>query len=80
MRFFVFLRILISGDIMKNKINAGYDEQTPPAENICDTPETVFEQINKYGTCPHNRRAETSVGITQNQSATTAKQYGRRIN
>ncbi len=35
---------------MKNKKNAEYDEHTPSSEDVRDTPETVFEQINKYGT------------------------------
>ena len=68
MRFFVFLHILFSGDIMKNKINANYDEHTPPAEDICDTPETAFEQINKYGTYeiqPTSARADYFPAIAQ---------------
>ena len=35
---------------MKKRKNAEYDEHTVSSEGIIDTPETVFEQINKYGT------------------------------
>ncbi len=35
---------------MKKKRNPQYDEHTPPAEDVRDTPEAVFEQLNKYGT------------------------------
>lgn len=36
---------------MKNKKkNAQYDEHTVSSEDVRDTPETVFEQLNKYGT------------------------------
>ena len=34
----------------KRKKNAQYDEHTVSSEDVRDTPETVFEQINKYGT------------------------------
>ena len=34
----------------KHKKNAQYDEHTVSSEDVRDTPETVFEQINKYGT------------------------------
>ncbi len=35
---------------MKKRKNAEYDEHTVSSEDVRDTPETVFEQLNKYGT------------------------------
>lgn len=75
--------IIILGDIMKNKINAGYDEQTPSAENICDTPETVFEQINKYGTYeiqPTADRADYFPAIAQGLPTQPTGRNKRRDN
>ena len=35
---------------MKNKKNEQYDKPTVSSEGVLDTPENVFEQLNKYGT------------------------------
>ena len=35
---------------MSKKKNAQYDNYTPSSEDVRDTPETTFEQLNKYGT------------------------------
>lgn len=35
---------------MKNKKNAPHNECTISSEAVKDTPENVFEQLNKYGT------------------------------
>ncbi len=53
---------------MKRKPNEQYDEQTVSSEGIIDTPETVFEQINKYGTYeiqPTSDRADFFPAIAQ---------------
>lgn len=35
---------------MNKKKNSQYDEHTPSSEDVRDTPEATFEQLNKYGT------------------------------
>ena len=53
---------------MKDNKNLKYDESTPSSEGVIDTPETVFEQLNKYGTYeiqPTADRADFFPAISQ---------------
>lgn len=43
-----------------NRKTAEYDEKNPSSEDICDYPETTFEQITKFGTYEIQPTADTA--------------------